>query len=128
MNFTKRGLEILKSFRSKQNIQSVADIFDTTYDIIRNNYFKRFWRAGYLIRIRYGYYIISEKGIDKIKDMEMCYRINNFILTQAKRGKSNKEIITVIHEKYNKSLSCSTINSESNSPFIKMTLVAIFLT
>jgi hypothetical protein len=51
MNFTKRSLEILKSFRSKQNIQSVADIFDTTYDIIRNNYFKHFWRGGYLTRI-----------------------------------------------------------------------------
>ena len=112
MNFTKKSLEILNSFENVQNIQSVADMFGTTYDVIRNNNFKHYWRKGYLHRVGKGFYILSENGKNKIKEIEGLYGINKIILRSAKQGKTNEEIIEIVNNQYGKKLTHSAVYSK----------------
>jgi len=95
------GLEILKSIRNKQNLQFLANKFNVTVDVIRNNYFSWFWRCGYITKAEKGLYTLSEKGKEKIKNTEILYKIDDMILREVKKRMSNKEIISLIKEKYN---------------------------
>ncbi len=112
MTLTNKSLEILKSFRTKQNIHSVANRFDTYYDVIRNNHFKYFWKEGYLNRVGRGYYIISRKGKWIIKRIKILNKIDAVILEEAKKGRNNKEIINLIREMYCRKLSYPSIYSK----------------
>src|SRR3989338_793883 len=109
MNLTKNSLEILKSYRSKQNIQSVADIFNITYSVIRNNYFKYFWRKGYLRRISKGCYVISHQGHNKIIQAEKLLEIDDIIKEEAQKGTSNEDIRKIILNRYNQQIIFSTV-------------------
>ncbi len=109
MYLTKKSLEILTSFRTTQNIQSVAYSFGTSYSIIRNNYFKRFWKKGYLARIGKGQYVLSEKGCKKIIDTIKSHKIIDTVTIEAGKGTSNKDIQKLIKNKHQEEVISSTL-------------------
>ena len=112
MCFSKKSLDILKFYKEEQNINSIAKNFNTTYNIIRNNYFKPFYKQRYLRKTKKGHYILSTKGIIKIKKVEKQHLIEKSILKLAKEQKSNKEIINFISEKFNQDITNSSIYSK----------------
>jgi hypothetical protein len=112
MKLTKNSLNILKSFEKVQNIQSVADRFGTTYNIIRNNHFKHYWKSGYLVRVSKGHYIISNKGRKKIVSTKRWIEIENTILMMAMKKKTNEDIINFVLSKYKIKLSHSSVYSK----------------
>ncbi len=87
-----KSRNILKSWSNEHNIQEIANSHNLTYNEIRNNYFKPFWRKGYLDRVSKGRYILNTKGKSKIKrDIEFL-KSENIILKLSKKGLSNNEI------------------------------------
>jgi len=103
---------ILELWSQKHNIREISYLTNLTYDQVRNNYFKKFWKKGYLKRIAYGRYILSEKGRERINSDLVVLKAKEIILGLSKKGLSNKQIKKELKKKIGLDLTDSTIFSQ----------------
>jgi len=106
---TEKTRNILRLWKDEHNIQEMADITTLIYDKIRNNYFKHFWRKGYLNRNSKGRYILNSKGKLKINQDLNFLKSEDVILKLSKKKYNNKEIKKELEKKLNLKLTHSSI-------------------
>ena len=106
-----KSKEILCLWKKEHNISEIAKLSGLSYDQIRNNYFKRFWKKGYFERISYGKYALNEKGLKRIELEKKIVDSRKIILNLSKKGKSNLEIKKFLKDNLRLDLTNSTIFS-----------------
>lgn len=105
---------ILERWSEEHNIGEISKLVNLTYDQVRNNYFKKFWKKGYLKRVSYGRYIINEKGKSKINFDLKVIKSRQMILELSKNKFSNQQIKSELKRKLGMDLTDSTIFSRIN--------------
>ncbi|MCK5624565.1 hypothetical protein KAI04_01865 [Candidatus Pacearchaeota archaeon] len=103
---------ILELWSQEHNIREISNLINFTYDQVRNNYFKKFWKKGYLERVSFGKYVLSEKGRDRINSDLKILKSKEIILELSKNKFSNKQIKKELKKKIGLDLTDSTIFSQ----------------
>jgi len=105
---------ILEIWSQEHNIREISDLTGLTYNQVRNNYFKKFWKKNYLKRVSFGRYILGEKGVDRINSDLKILKSKEMILEMSKNKFSNKQIKKYLKKKLGLDLTDSAIFSQIN--------------
>lgn len=106
-----KSRRILKLWEKEHNIREISDLMGLTYDAVRNNYFKKFWKKGYLDRVSYGRYILNERGKKRI-DLDLkIIQSREKILELGKKKFTNAQIKKEIKDNFGLNLTDSSIFS-----------------
>lgn len=111
-NLKEKTIEIMKIWRTEHNIKEISVMVNESYEIIRNNYFKQFWKNNYLIRVGRGKYILNQKGEERIKENLKNKKADDLILKLSKTRKSNKIIKKELKTKIGVTITDSSIFSK----------------
>lgn len=103
---------ILELWYQEHNIREISDLISLTYNQVRNNYFKKFWKKGYLERVSFGRYILSREGKDRINSDIKIIKSKEIILELSRNKFSNKQIKKELKKKIGLDLTDSTIFSQ----------------
>ncbi len=105
---------ILELWSEEHNTKEISKLINLTYNQVRNNYFKKFWKKGYLKRVSLGRYILNGRGRSRIDFDLKIIKSREIILKLSKNKFNNTQIKDELRRKLNLDLTDSTIFSRIN--------------